>query len=103
MSRLGLVRPVSMKLTCRVEMSASSASSIWLRWRCWRQLRRWSPNEAGPAVGAAARCGKGRRGARCDGAGTGFMGHILGAKRMGAITSQVIDAVHGGRHHEAFF
>jgi hypothetical protein len=42
-ARLGCARPVSTKLRWRGEMSASRARSSWLRRRCWRQLRSWSP------------------------------------------------------------
>jgi len=42
-ARLGLDRPVSTKLRCRAETSASSARSSWLRRRRWRQSRSNSP------------------------------------------------------------
>src|SRR3954462_8316282 len=51
MSRLGLQRPVSTKLRWRVEASASSASSIWLRRRWSRQRRRRGPTPRGGAGG----------------------------------------------------
>src|SRR4051812_49249300 len=47
MSRLGLARPVSTKLRCRVETAASSASSIWLRRRWSRQRRSRGPTPSG--------------------------------------------------------
>ena len=42
-SRLGIARPVSTKLRCRVDRSASTARSSWLRRRRWRQPRSWVP------------------------------------------------------------
>lgn len=42
-SRLGLARPVSTKLRWRAEISASKASSSWLRRRRCRQSRIFSP------------------------------------------------------------
>ncbi|CAM5232127.1 hypothetical protein SVIOM74S_09174 [Streptomyces violarus] len=42
-SSLGRERPVSMKLMCRAEESARSASSSWLTRRCSRQARSSGP------------------------------------------------------------
>ena len=43
MARLGNERPVSRKLRCLVEISASQASASWLRRRRWRHSRRRWP------------------------------------------------------------
>ena len=43
MSREGCERPVSRKLRCRVEISASEARSSWLMRRRWRHSRNRSP------------------------------------------------------------
>src|SRR6185312_9193164 len=42
-SRDGAARPVSTKLKCRAEISASPARSSWLKWRRCRHSRKWSP------------------------------------------------------------
>src|SRR4051794_5102391 len=43
MSREGAARPVSTKLKCRAEISASPARSSWLMRRRCRHSRKWSP------------------------------------------------------------
>ena len=45
MARLGAERPVSMKLRCRQEISASHARSSWLKRRRRRQARMCSPTD----------------------------------------------------------
>jgi hypothetical protein len=47
MSRLGMLRPDSMKLRWRCDTSASAASASWLSDRRRRQSRRIAPKEAG--------------------------------------------------------
>src|SRR3954454_18114662 len=87
MSRLGLERPVSTKLRWRVETSASSASSIWLKRRWSRQRRRSGPTPKGGAGGervAAVTPGTVRPGrdTRDDVSGNGGRARLVVAQRV---------------------
>ena len=55
MSRDGRARPVSRKLRCLVEMSASHARSSWLIRRRWRHTRSRLPTGGGGMVAGLLR------------------------------------------------
>src|SRR5438477_10371993 len=78
MSRLGCARPVSMKLRCRAETSASIARASWLRRRRSRHWRRRWPTGLAVRVRVFSMSG------------------LYTGERIGDITCEVIGAAGAG-------